>query len=63
MNKIKACQVPDSKKMWNRAIRDAEEKIKGLQEAIGSFRAHRDAGKPWPGTQTETQTTESCHSV
>ena len=34
---------------WERAIFDANRKIKELKKAIKVFEGHRDAGDKWPG--------------
>jgi hypothetical protein len=48
--------------LWDEAIRDAERKLKHteirkqrLQAAIENFRANRDAGHLWPGTQEKAE--------
>jgi len=48
---------------WDRAIRDANERIEQLQTAISVYRENKVKGVPWPGKQVEAQTSEPCHSV
>jgi len=48
---------------WDAMIRDARKKIEDLNYAIKVFETRKEAGEPWPGTQPENQTSESCHSV
>jgi hypothetical protein len=43
---------------WDKAISDAEKKIKALRDSIAVFKARKESGEAWPepsATQTATQ--------
>ena len=44
-------------------IREAKKRIEDLNFSIRVFERRRDAGEPWPGTQSESQTSDPCHTV
>jgi hypothetical protein len=48
---------------WDNAIAEAKKGIKRLVLAIQGFEEKKAAGTPWPGTQADSQTSKSCHSV
>ena len=55
---------------WEAAISDAEQqaldheqKAVRLRAVAAVFRRKKDAGELWPGTQSENQTPDPCHSV
>lgn len=48
---------------WDSAITDARKDIKRLEIAISVFEENKRNGEPWPGTQSESQTSDPCHSV
>lgn len=39
---------------WDRAIADAQERIKSLKLSIDVFKEHKKAGEPWPGDKSIT---------
>jgi len=55
MNKEKQAKKESPETLWDEAIRDAEAKIARLQAAIGSFKAHKATGIPWPSDVTVLQ--------
>lgn len=48
---------------WDAAIEDAREDIKKLETAISVFEENKLKGEPWPGAQSNGQSSEPCHSV
>ena len=67
MNKdLQQENVQNEQNLWDAAIADTERKLqhvearaKRLKAAINSYRAHRDAGIPWP-TESEVQTNKKA---
>lgn len=47
---------------WDSAIAKARHKIARLKQDILTFQEMKTAGEAWP-TQSERQTSESCHTV
>jgi hypothetical protein len=48
---------------WDNAIADATKGIARLKAALSHAKEMKAAGEPWPGTQPDSQTTESCHGI
>jgi hypothetical protein len=55
--------VKDNLSGWDKLIFDAQKHIVRLKAAIDHAQQMKETGEPWPGTQSENQTAESCHSV
>lgn len=51
--------ISESQEMLKRV----EAKALRLRTNIEVAKQAKSAGEPWPGTQSESQTNESCHSV
>jgi len=66
----KQSQARNDASMWNQAIQHVEGKLgqlngngneaKRLRAAVGSFKAHRDAGFEWPGIRTAGTAVDSA---
>jgi hypothetical protein len=62
MNKVMQQEnTAKEQNLWDEAIADTERKlrhvearVKRLKAAINSYKAHKEAGIPWPGQQQES---------
>jgi hypothetical protein len=61
--KIKQCQVKSEALSWDDLIEFSKAKIAEMQDGLRSFEESKRLGRPWPGRQSASQTSESCHSV
>jgi len=48
---------------WGAVLADINSEIGRLQELVPIVQRKIERGEPWPGTQSESQTSEPCHSV
>jgi hypothetical protein len=48
---------------WKAVLVDLRGEIERLQKLVPIVERKIERGEPWPGTQGDNQTSESCHNV